>query len=182
MTSTATFSLDNLPKQLDQDEVNEILDQAKVGNCEWHEAMVNANIEIFEIFYQESVSYLKLLEKITHVNSPATLPVDNRSYKSVTSRVGKSSKKPKASKKWCHYIDKNNNNAADCRTIAKFKQLKKARLEVKSGPVMKCLVLLFKRINALKRQWKPKKTANKNKRKAESLLSTEINVTTSSDF
>jgi hypothetical protein len=34
------------PKQLDQDEIIEILDQAKVP--EWHEAMVNANIDIFE--------------------------------------------------------------------------------------------------------------------------------------
>jgi hypothetical protein len=36
-------------KQLDQDEIIEILDQAKAH--EWHEAMVNANIDIFEISY-----------------------------------------------------------------------------------------------------------------------------------
>jgi hypothetical protein len=35
------------PKQLDQDEIIEILDQAKTS--EWHEAMVNANIEVFEM-------------------------------------------------------------------------------------------------------------------------------------
>jgi hypothetical protein len=34
------------PKQLDQDEIIEILDQAKAP--EWHEAMVNANIEILK--------------------------------------------------------------------------------------------------------------------------------------
>jgi hypothetical protein len=38
------------PKQLDQDEIIEILDQAK--NPEWHEAMVNANIDIFEMTYE----------------------------------------------------------------------------------------------------------------------------------
>jgi hypothetical protein len=39
----------------------------------------------------------------------------------------------------------------------------------------------FEEINALKRQWKPEKTASSKKRKAESLLYTEINLTTSSD-
>jgi hypothetical protein len=48
------FPEDN-PKQLDQDEIIKILDQAKAA--EWHEAMVNANIEIFEMSYEESVSY-----------------------------------------------------------------------------------------------------------------------------
>jgi hypothetical protein len=47
------------PKQLDQDEIIEILDQAKAKDPEWHEAMANANIEIFEISYEESVSYFK---------------------------------------------------------------------------------------------------------------------------
>jgi hypothetical protein len=36
------------PKQLDQDEIIEILDQSKARYPEWHEAMVNANIDIFE--------------------------------------------------------------------------------------------------------------------------------------
>jgi hypothetical protein len=35
------------PKQLDQDEIIEILDQAKAPV--WHEAMVNAIIDIFEM-------------------------------------------------------------------------------------------------------------------------------------
>jgi hypothetical protein len=59
------------PKQLDQDEIIEILDQAKAP--EWHEAMVNANIDIFEMSYEESVSYFKRLqnlEKIRRTNSP----------------------------------------------------------------------------------------------------------------
>jgi hypothetical protein len=49
MTSTATccFSPEENPKQLDQDEIIEILDQTKAWNSEWHEAMVNANIDIF---------------------------------------------------------------------------------------------------------------------------------------
>jgi hypothetical protein len=84
---------------------------------------------------------------------------------------------------WCHYCDKNNHNTDDYRTIAKFKQQKKAPFEAKAGPGKKSLAIsfLFEEINALKRQLKPEKTASSKKRKAESILSTEINVTTSSD-
>ena len=99
------------PKQLDQDEIIEILDQAKAP--EWHEAMVAANIDIFEMSYEESVSYFKRLEnleKIRRTNGPAsTLPVDNKKH--VTSSVGKARK---SSNQWCHYCDKNNHNTADC--------------------------------------------------------------------
>jgi hypothetical protein len=52
------------PKQLDQDKIIEILDQAKARDPEWHEAMVNANIDIFEMTYEESVSYFKHLENL----------------------------------------------------------------------------------------------------------------------
>jgi hypothetical protein len=41
------FSEENL-KHLDQDEMTKILDQAKALDPEWHEAMVNSNIDIFE--------------------------------------------------------------------------------------------------------------------------------------
>jgi hypothetical protein len=97
------------PKQLDQDEIIEILDQAKP---EWHEAIVDANLDIFEMCYEESVSYFKPLEnleKIRHTNSlsPASLPVDNKKRVSVTNNVGKSSKNHKSSNIWCHYCDKN---------------------------------------------------------------------------
>jgi NACalpha-BTF3-like transcription factor len=40
------------PKQLDQDDIIEILDQAKARYPEWHEAMVNANIDVFEMTYE----------------------------------------------------------------------------------------------------------------------------------
>jgi predicted RNA-binding protein associated with RNAse of E/G family len=53
------FSEENL-RQLDQDEIIEILDQDKTP--EMHEAMVNANIDIFEMTYEESLSYFKRLE------------------------------------------------------------------------------------------------------------------------
>jgi hypothetical protein len=43
------------------------------------------------------------------------------------------------------------------------------------------LAFLFEEINALKRQLKHEKTENSKKRKAESILSTEINSGTSSD-
>jgi hypothetical protein len=64
-------------KQLDQDEFIAILDQAKA--TEWYEAMVNANIEIFEMSHEESISYfncLENLEKIRHTNgpNPSSLP------------------------------------------------------------------------------------------------------------
>jgi hypothetical protein len=61
------------PKQLDQDEIIEILYQAKARYPEWHEAMVNANIDIFEMTYEESVSYFKRLEnleKFRHTTVP----------------------------------------------------------------------------------------------------------------
>jgi DNA-binding GntR family transcriptional regulator len=66
------FSEEN-PNQLDQEEIIEILDQAKARDPEWHEAMMNANIDIFEMSYEESVSYFKRLEnlgKIKRTNSP----------------------------------------------------------------------------------------------------------------
>jgi hypothetical protein len=68
------------PKQLDQDEIIEILDQAKAP--EWHAAMVAANIDIFSMSYEESVSYFKRLEnleKLKQTNGMApTLPIDNK--------------------------------------------------------------------------------------------------------
>jgi hypothetical protein len=176
------------PKQLDQDEIIEILDQAKAGDPEWYEVMVNANIDIFEMTYEESVSYFKRLENLEKIRctngpNPSSLPIDNK--KSVTSSVGKSSKHHKGSNMCCHYCDKNNHNTDDCRVIAKFKQQKnkKARFEAKAGPRKKSLafLFLFKEINALKRQLKAEKTASSKKRKAESILSTESNLTTSSD-
>jgi hypothetical protein len=86
------------PKQLDQDEIIEILDQAKARYHEWHEAMVNANIDIFEMSYKESVSYFKRLENLeksrcTNSLNPSSLPVDNTKH--VTSSVGKPSKNHK---------------------------------------------------------------------------------------
>jgi hypothetical protein len=71
------------PKQLDQDEIIEILEQSKAP--EWHEAMVNANIDIFEMSYEETVSsfeHLENLEKISHTNGPnlSSLPVDNKKW------------------------------------------------------------------------------------------------------
>jgi hypothetical protein len=47
------FSEENT-KQLDQDEITEILYQAKTSDPKWCEAMVNANIKNFEISYEET--------------------------------------------------------------------------------------------------------------------------------
>jgi hypothetical protein len=158
------------PKQLDQDEIIEILDQAKAWDPERHEAMVNANIDNFEMPYEESVSCFKRLENLEKIRctngpNPSSLPVDNK--KSVTSSVVKSSKNHKGSNIWCHYCDKNHHNTADCRVIAKFKQQKKAHFEAKAGPGKKSLafLVLFEEINALKwqLQLKPEKTASSKK-------------------
>jgi hypothetical protein len=61
-TSTVSFFLKNNPKQLDQDEIIEILDQDKAMHPEWYEVMVNANIDISEMSYEESVTFFKFLE------------------------------------------------------------------------------------------------------------------------
>jgi hypothetical protein len=129
--------------------------------------------------YEESVAYfrrLENLEKIRRTNgpNPSSLPVenvDNKKY--VTSSVDKSSKNHWGSNMWCHYCEKNNHNTADYRTISKFKQ-KKAHFGAKSGPGKKSLAFLFEEINVLKRHLKPEKIASSKKRKAESILSTEI--------
>jgi hypothetical protein len=71
----------------------------------------------------------------------------------------------------------NNHNTADLREIAKFKQQKKALFEAKTGPGKKSLAFLFffEEINLLKLQLTPEKTISSKKRKAESILSIEIN-------
>jgi hypothetical protein len=120
------------------------------------------------------------LEKIRRTNSPKPSSLlEHDSKKSATSSVGKPSKNHKGSNMWCYYCDKNNHNTADCRAIAKLRQQKKnkACFEVKDGPGKKSLafLFLFEEVNALKRQLKPEKTASSKKRKAESILSTEIN-------
>jgi hypothetical protein len=85
--------------------------------------MVHANIDIFEIFYAESVPYFKRLdnlEKVRHTNglNYTSLPLDNK--KSVTSNVDNSPKNPKGYNMWCHYCDKNNHNTADHRAIVQI--------------------------------------------------------------
>jgi hypothetical protein len=124
------FPVEN-PKQLDQDEIIEILDQTKTMDPEWHEAMVNANIDNFEISCEESVSCFDLenlkLEKSRHINgpNPSSLSVDNK--KSVLVSVTSSLGNPFIS-------DKNKHNTVDCRAIDKLKQQKYAHFEAKAGP------------------------------------------------
>jgi transposase InsO family protein len=170
------------PSPLNQDEVIEILDQAKPPN--WHEAMISANIDIFEMDYESAISYfirLENLDKIRRANGPVpALGVDNNT--AVTSSVGNSNaRKRQKTSKWCHYCDKNNHNTAECREIAKAKQHKKAQYGTKAVSGKKSVSFLLEEINALKKQLKPAKAENPKKRKGESLLSTEINLTNSSD-
>ena len=71
---------DEFPEQLDQNQVIKILDQTK--SPEWHEAMMDANIDTFKMSYERFVSYFKCLEnlgKIRRTNSISmtdTLPLD----------------------------------------------------------------------------------------------------------
>jgi hypothetical protein len=146
--------------------------------------MISANIDIFEMDYEAAISYfirLENLDKIRRMNGPApTVAVDNNT--SITSRVGVGpARKKQKTNMWCHYCDKNNHNTAECREIAKAKQHKKAQYGSKAVPGKKALSFLFEEINAIKKQLKPAKAENTKKRKVESLLSTEINLTHSSD-
>jgi hypothetical protein len=164
------------PKQLHQNEIIETLVQTKAP--ERHQEIINAIIDIFEMSYAESISYFKSLEnleKIRRTNGPntASLPVGNK--KKFTSIVDKSSKNSKGVNMWCHYCDKSKHNTADCRAPDNFKHQRKTCFEAKAGPGKYTLAFLFEEINALKRQLKPEKTESSKKRKAESLLSTEIN-------
>jgi hypothetical protein len=45
-----------------QDKIIEFLDFPKVP--EWHEAMVNGSIDIFDMLYEESFSYFNRLENL----------------------------------------------------------------------------------------------------------------------
>jgi hypothetical protein len=80
----------------------------------------------------------------------------------------------------CHYCDKNSHNTADCRAIAKAKQRKNGHSLAKAVSGKKLLAFLLEEINSLKKQLNTQ-IPNYKKRKAESLLSNEINLTTTSD-
>jgi hypothetical protein len=66
-TVTCCIFLNRNLKQLDQDEIIEILNHTNSMDPEWYEAMVNANIDIFEMSYEESVSYFKCLENLEKI-------------------------------------------------------------------------------------------------------------------
>jgi hypothetical protein len=127
------FFPEEVPTPLTQGEISEILDQAKPPN--WHEAMISANIDIFEMDYEAAISYfmqLENLDKIRCTNGP-TVAVDNNIP--LLSSVGLVvAKKKQKSKLWCHFCDKTNHNTAECQEIAKAKQHKKAQHETKAVP------------------------------------------------
>jgi hypothetical protein len=122
---------------------------------------------------------LENLEKIRRTNGPASaVAVDSKKLITSSVEVGKNNK---SCNMWCHYCDKANHNTANCKAIMRAKQHKKAKSESKAVTGKKTLSFLFEEINALKKQLKPAKGANTKQRKAEFLLSTEINLTNSSD-
>jgi hypothetical protein len=79
------------------------------------------------------------------------------------------------------YYDKNKHNTADYRAFAKFKQQTKDCIEADAGPGKKSLDFPFKGINKINSQLKYEKTESSKKRKAEPLLSNDINAITSID-
>jgi hypothetical protein len=88
-------------------------DQAKPSS--WNEAIISANIDIFQIDYEEAISYFIPLEKLdkikrTNGQGPAIAVDDNIP---VTSRVGIAvCKKKQKIEIWCHYCGKSNYNTA----------------------------------------------------------------------
>ena len=86
MTSTAIcFFLEEFPKQLDQDEIIDILGQAKTS--EWHETIVGANIDIFGMVYEESVVNFKRLKnikyEIRHIKNNSFMEQNSRESKAI---------------------------------------------------------------------------------------------------
>jgi hypothetical protein len=135
--------------------------------------MVNANIDIFEMSYEESVSYFKRLENLEKIGctngpNPTSLPIGSKKRVSVTSSVVKSSKNHKEYNMWCHYCDKKNHNTDDCRAITKLNSIKRLALKPNLYPKRRIwsFLFIFEGFNALKRQLKPEKTASSKKRKA----------------
>jgi hypothetical protein len=130
--------------------------------------------------------HLENLEKIRRTNGPnlSSLPVDNK--KSVTSSVEKS-KNHKGSHMWCHYCDKNNHITS--RLIAEhlpnLNSRKRTRfaLKPKLDPERSLWpsFSFSKKLMHLKANWSLKRlqAVRRAQRKAESILSTEINVLTS---
>jgi hypothetical protein len=57
------------PKQLNQDEIIGILDQAKTRNPEWNEEMVNAQIDTFKMSFEGSISSFKSLDNLEKIKS-----------------------------------------------------------------------------------------------------------------
>jgi hypothetical protein len=53
--TTTSFFPEEFPTQQTQDEIIEILDQAKPSN--WHETMIAANIDTFHMDYEAAISY-----------------------------------------------------------------------------------------------------------------------------
>jgi hypothetical protein len=144
------FFPEECPRPLTQDEIIEILDQAKPPN--WHEAMIPANIDIFVMAYNSAISYficLGNLGKSCRANGPAP-SVAVAKNTSLTSSVGISNvRKKQNTKMWCHYCDKNNHNTAECPEIAKAKQHKKVQHETKAIQGKKALSFFLEEINAL---------------------------------
>lgn len=102
MASTAScFFTQGVFKRIGPRKITEILDQNKA--IEWHEAVVAASIDTFEISYKESFSYFRRmtnLENIRKINRMAILPVEKMKL------VGSSAGKSNSYSLWCHKCEK----------------------------------------------------------------------------
>jgi hypothetical protein len=168
-------------KQLDQDEIIEISHQSKAPEC--HEAMMNANIDIFVMSYVKSVSYFKRLEnleKIRRTNgpNPSSLPVDNKKRVYVTRSVGKSSKNRKSSNMWYGIVTRETSIRLIAEQLSNLNSRKRLALKPKVNLERSLWPSFFflKKFMHSKGRWNLKRlqAVRRRSRKAESILSTEI--------
>jgi hypothetical protein len=139
----------------------------------WHEAMVSVNIDIFEMDFESAISCFIRLENRDKIRRTNGLPI---TVVSVLVTLGRN-RRPKCG---VTIVTKTTTK----RPIEEKLQRPNSTKRPSMGPRLlrrKALPFLFEEINSLKKQLKPVKPENPKKRKAESLFSTEINLTNSSD-
>jgi hypothetical protein len=145
--------------------------------------MVDTNIDIFEMSYEESVSYFKRLENLEKIRgtngpNPFSLPIGNKKRVPVTSTVGKSSKIIRGSTYGVTILTRTTTTRLIEEQFPFLNSRKKLALKPKLNPERvfdlpfrrnepgkKSFVFLFEEMNALKRQLqlKPEKNASSEK-------------------
>jgi hypothetical protein len=140
-------------------------------------------VELWEMSYEESVSYFKRLEnleKIRRTNGPypSSLPVDNK--KSVTSSVGKSSKNHKDLKFGVTIVTRTTTIRLISEQLTNLKIQKRLDLKPKLDPERNLWLSFSKKLMRLKGNWSLKRlqAVRRGRLNQSSILSTEIIVAT----